>query len=66
MKGLRECHSLKNSGKPHTPTVGEVVLIKSDDKNQGKWKVGIVAELIKGCDGVVQEAKLRTGTSHLE
>ena len=66
MKGLRECHSLKNSGKPHTPSVGEVVLIKSDDKNRGKWKVGIIAELIKGRDGVVQEAKLRTGTSHLE
>ena len=66
VKGLRERHSLKNSGKPHTPSVGEVVLIKSDDKNRGKWKVGIVAELIKGRDGVVRGAKLRTGTSHLE
>ncbi|PFX28961.1 hypothetical protein AWC38_SpisGene6275 [Stylophora pistillata] len=46
--------------------VGEVVLIKSDDKNRGKWKVGIVTELIKGRDGVVRGAKLRTGTSHLE
>ena len=66
VKGLRERHSLNNSGKTHTPSVGEVVLIKSDDKNREKWKVRIVAELIKGHNGVVQGAKLRTGTSHLE
>ena len=42
------------------------MLIKSEDKNRGKWKVGIVARLIKGRDGVVRGAKLRTGTSHLE
>lgn len=66
LKGLRERHRLKNPGKPENPIVGEVVLIKSDDKNRGKWKVGIVTELIKGRDGVVRGAKLRTGTSHLE
>ena len=41
-------------------------MIKSEDKNRGKWKVGIIAELIKGRDGVVLGAKLSTGTSHLE
>lgn len=66
VKGLRERHTLKNSGKIDTPKVGEVVLIKSEDKNRGKWKVGIVTKLIEGRDGVVRGAKLRTGTSHLE
>ena len=66
VKALRERHILKNAGKPRTPNVGEVVLIKSEDKNRGKWKIGITAELIKGRDGIVRAAKLRTGTSHLE
>lgn len=66
VKGLRERHRVKNPGKPHNPSLGEVVLIKSDDENRGKWKVRIVTELIKGRDGVVRGAKLRTGTSHLE
>lgn len=67
LKGLRERHRLKNPGKPDNPSVGEVVLIKSDDKNCEKCgKVGIVAELIKGHDGVVRRAKLHTGTSQLE
>lgn len=41
-------------------------MITSEDKNRGKWKVGIITELIKGYDGVVRGAKLSTGTSHLE
>lgn len=47
-------------------SVGEVVMITSEDKNRGKWKVGIITEIIKGYDGVVRGAKLSTGTSHLE
>ncbi|PFX28395.1 Pro-Pol polyprotein [Stylophora pistillata] len=65
-KGAARTPSSKESWKTHNPSVDEVLLIKSDDKNRGKWKVGIVTELIKSRDGVVRGARLRTGTSHLE
>ena len=42
------------------------MLIKEDERNRGKWKIGIVDQLIAGRDGVVRAAKLRAGNSHLE
>ena len=66
VKALRERHTLKNSGNQRYPKLGEVLLIKSEDKNRGKWKVGVVTDLIKGRDGVVRAAKLRVGTSYIE
>ena len=66
VKGLRERYHLKNPGKPCHPEVGEVVLIKSEDKNRGKWKIGIVTDTIEGRDGVVRAVKLRVGTSRLQ
>ena len=66
VKGLRERHHLKNPGKLRHPEVGEVVLIKSEDKNGGKWKIGIVTDTVEGRDGVVRAVKLRVGTSRLE
>ena len=42
------------------------MLIKEDERNRGKWKIGIVDQLITGRDGVVRVAKLRAGASHLE
>ena len=66
VKGLRKRHHLKNPGKPHDPEKGEVVLIKSEDKNRGKWKIGIIMDAIEGCDGVVRTVKLHVGTSRLE
>jgi hypothetical protein len=43
-----------------------MVLIQNDERNRGKWNVGIVVKLIKGKDGVVRAAKLRAGKSYLE
>ena len=40
--------------------------MKSEDKNRGKWPLGIVKELIVGSDGVVRGARLRAGKSHVE
>ena len=65
VKSLRERHTLKHSEERH-PKVGEVLLIKSEDKNRGKWRIGVVTDLVKGRDGVVRAAKLRVGTSCIE
>ena len=41
-------------------------VIKSEEKNRGKWPLGIVEELILGNDKVVRGARLRAGKSHIE
>ena len=46
--------------------LAEVVLIKEDERNRGKWKMGIMHDFITGRDGVVKAAKLRVGKSHVE
>eukprot|EP00112_Aurelia_sp_Birch-Aquarium-sp1_P025480 Seg848.3 transcript_id=Seg848.3/GoldUCD/mRNA.D3Y31 product="hypothetical protein" protein_id=Seg848.3/GoldUCD/D3Y31 len=45
---------------------GDVVIIKSDKGNRGKWNLGIRVKLIKDSDGVVRAARLRAGKSYLE
>ena len=45
---------------------GDVCLIKDDNKDRNKWKLGIVEEHIVERDGVVRAVKLRAGKSYLE
>ena len=66
LRGLRERHNQQHDNKSTAPTVGEVVIIKSDEKNRGKWKIGVIEQVIRGVDGVIRGAKVRTGTSVLE
>ena len=66
LRGLRERHRLKHKGKPNHPVKGDVVIIKSEEKNRNEWKLGIVEDLITGRDGVVRGAKLRAGKYNME
>ena len=66
LRGLRERHRLKCKGDSTHPAKGDVVIIKSDDKNRAQWKLGVVIDLITGRDGVVRGAKLRTPKSVIE
>ena len=66
LRGLRERHNQQHGGKLNAPTVDEVVIIKSDEKNRGKWKIGVIEKVIRGIDGVIRGARVRTGTSVLE
>ena len=45
---------------------GDVVLIKGDEKNRGKWKIGIVKQIISGRDGNVRAVKLKTGKGEMK
>ena len=65
LRGLRERHRGKK-GVGDSPKVGDVVIIKSEEKNRGKWPLGIVEELIVGNNEVVRGARLRAGKSHIE
>ena len=42
------------------------MLIQSDERNRGKWELGIMVKLIKGTDGAVRAARLRAGKCYLE
>ena len=50
---------------PHI-AVGEVLLIRGDEKNRGQWSIGVVERLIKGKDDVIRGARLKTNKSHVE
>ena len=65
LKGLRERHIMKN-GKKTELKIGDVVLIKSDEKNRGKWKIGVVTDTFPGSDNVVRAVELRTANGFLE
>jgi hypothetical protein len=49
-----------------TANRGDVVLIKGDERNRGKWKIGIIESFIVGRDGVIRGARLRAEKSHIE
>lgn len=66
VRGLRERHRLKHSGKENKINEGDVVIIREDERNRNKWKLGIVESLIEGRDGVVRGVKLRAGKGHLQ
>ena len=63
---MRERHNLNHKKEEPQIKPGDVVLIQSDERNRGKWNLGIVAKLIKGRDSVVRAARLRAGKSFLE
>ena len=49
---------MKSKGKDK-PEIGEVVMIKEELTNHGKWKLRRIISLIEGKDGVTREATLR-------
>ena len=54
-----------NQSKKFT-TVEDVVIVQSQERNRGKWPLGIVEDLIVGTDGVIRGAVLRVGKSRIE
>ena len=48
------------------PSEGDIVLVKGEEKNRNKWKIGKVTKLIKGNDEVVRGVKLQSGKTIIE
>ena len=48
LKELREQHNLKHKSHGIQTSKGDVVLIKGDEKNRGKWNIGILQHINKG------------------
>ena len=66
LRALRERHNLKHGTKLVTPKIGDVAIIKNDERNRGKWQLGVIVQLLTGKDGIVRGAKLRAGKGILE
>lgn len=62
----RERQRLKNKGDMTYPSKGEVLIIKSEEKNRAQWKLGVAENPITGGDRVIRGAKLKFGKSHLK
>ena len=54
---------MKHKVKKIKISVGDVVLIKNEDRNRRKRKIGIVDKLYYGRDGVIRAVQLRSGKS---
>ena len=66
IRSLRERHRLTSEEETSYPKVGEVVIIKDDQKPRNVWKLAIVTQLIMGADGVIRAVRLKTQNRHLE
>ena len=52
---------MKNKDKTLKINVGDVVMIKGEEKNRGHWKVCIVSHMYIGKDNIIQVAQLSIG-----
>ena len=52
---------MKNKDKTLKINVGDVVMIKGEEKNRGYWKIGTVSHLYIGKDNIIRVAQLRIG-----
>ena len=66
VRGLREQHRRVGGEQSRHPSIGDVVIIKDEQKNRNQWKLAIVTELIKGRDDVMRAAKLKSSKGVLE
>ena len=46
--------------------VGDVVMIRGEDKRRGKWKIGVVKELYRGKDQEIPSVQIKTAKGCLE
>ena len=57
---------MKQKAKKMKISIGDVVLIKNEDRNRRKWKIGIVDKLYYGRDDVIRAVQLRSGKSFIQ
>ncbi len=67
---LRERHNMTHKTSKFQPKAGDVVLLKSENKNRGVWSLGVVEETYPGKDTLslpfVRAVRVKTSTGSLE
>ena len=66
VRSLRERHVNGGGQQASVPRKGSAAIIQDDNKNRNRWKLGIVVDMIKGKDGVVRGAQVKTANGILE
>ena len=66
VRALRERHRLKHSNSKNPFSEGDVVIIKSEERNRHFWPLGVIEKLILGRDGVTRAAKVQSRKTVLE
>ena len=56
----------KTEGAMSIAKVGEVVICHSDDRNKGKWILGIITDLFPGPDNIIRAVRVKISKSYLE
>ena len=46
--------------------MGDVIVIKGDERNKGKWKIGIIERLYPERGGIVRAVTVRCGNNQIE
>ena len=60
LTALRKRHDIAHKAKVLKIDVGDVVMIKGEDKRRGMWKIGVVKELYRGKDQEIRSAQIKT------
>ena len=66
MTASRERHNMTQKTKVVKIDIGDVVMMKGEDKRRGKWKIGIVKELYRGKDQEIRSVQIKTAKGCLE
>ena len=66
LKALRERHNLLNQANEMQISLGDITLIKGDEKHRGNWNTGMIDKLYRGKDGRIRAVGLRTSKSYIE
>ena len=63
---LRERYNMFHQANEMQISLGDIVLIKGDEKHSGKWNIGMVDKLYRGKYGVIRAVGLRASKSYTE
>ena len=50
----------------NAPAIGDLVIVQAEERNRGKWPLGMVEKVIVSTDGIVRGAVLRSGKPRIE
>ena len=66
LTALRERHNLVHKTANHKIKVGDAVIVRTDNKNRGKWPLAVVQQIFPGRDGYTRAVQLRTSKGVIE
>ena len=64
IKSLRERQRLQGARGVRAPAVDEIVIIKSEEKNRNRWKLGKVDEVVRGARVQTEKGVLERTPQH--